>query len=192
MTTVWALVGRADGRSEAQGDGRREAGEQPVGATEHGVLLVQEQGPTEQPRGEASRNRGIAAEAGRRARLQTAADVEALQGAARQRQHALQPGGDVAGRAAGGDHVAIDVLGQVARAAAVGHHGHRLATLEEAAGQGKSREHVPARAAGGDEDRADRLADRIGHGRASSRAPRRVSASSMPIVRAMAMSEEPP
>ena len=83
------------------------------------------------------------------------------------------------------DDVAGQLAVEIAAAAGVREHRDLVAAAPQLAAQRQGREHVPAGAAGGDQQRPP-------HTVSSTRALRRVRASSMPAAMASAMNEEPP
>ena len=132
--------------------------EKPVGAAEHGVLLVQDHRRTlpHQTRGQHRRDAGIAAEADHRRGVDAREDPPRLQHAAAHRQHRLAR----AQRAAAGDagaaddeplepreHRALQTAG-----ARVGHQRHAPPARQQFARQRLGGKEVAARAAGGDDD----------------------------------------
>ena len=176
------------------------AAQHPVGAAEHGVLLVQHHAGAAPQRARAQhrRHRGVAAETHQHRGPQPGQDAARLHAAAGERQR--RPGGPrqtAPGDAGAGDHEALPSreggrgLATVhgGGGARVGHQHDPPAAPQQLGGERLGGEEMPAGAAGGDDDRGN------DHGRAHSKSPlcrRRVSASSMPMPTATASAEEPP
>ena len=109
------------GRLEAQGHGAREAGGQPVGPPEHGVLLVHEQRHPAYRRGQGGRHRGVSAEGRGRGRADSAQGEQTVAQAASKLAQTAQTLQQAPRRAASGDHGERQLAADVAGAARVGH-----------------------------------------------------------------------
>ena len=170
------------------------SGQETVRPSQHRVLLVQDhRRPMPQQAGGKHRcDAGITAEPDDAGRADPRQDAARLHDARGQRTDRLR----AAPQAASGDAgAADDVLfasgerrtGQAA-GSGIGHQHDPMSACHEFRGQRLGREEMPARSACRDDDRLHRWPSHAG----SSRPRRRVSASSMPMPRAMAITEDPP
>ncbi len=190
----WCACRHASGCVETQREHVGPPGQETVGASQHGVLLVQNdrRPPGQQPRAEHRGDAGIAAEADDATGADTGQNRARLGDTGRERCDRFRAAPQAtAGDAGAVDHVLLpfreDRTGQAA-GARVGHQHDTLAARHEFRRQCFGREEVATRAAGGDDDWLYRGASHAG-----SSLPRRlVSASSMPMPNATAMTDDPP
>ena len=144
---------------ERGGDARHPAGQQAVGAAQHGVLFVHHRRNSRQRGRDHGRHRGIAAKAHHHGGADTGQQRAGLEHAETEFGDTAQLGHRApAGDAAGGDAVGFQLAQRAAvgGAAPVGDQGQTIAALQQGAGQGLGGEDVAAGTAGGqgDEGRA--------------------------------------
>jgi len=192
--TARTVAGDAFGLGERRGDCRGAPGEQPVGAAEHRILLVQHAGDAEPPARHQRRHRRVAAEADGGSGPDAAQETRRLYHRADQPEHGepARHGAAHAG-AADCDGVSFDAPEHVAEGGAppIRHEDKTTATRLQLGRKGLCREHVAASSACCEENgRVERRRSQNPYPSALRRS--RVSASTMPSPTAVAIVDEPP
>ncbi len=130
-------------------DGSDLAGDQPVDAAEHGILLVDDRRDALGEGAEQGRQRRIAAEADDGRGLEAVIELARHAAAFENLPAARDPAADAARQTPGGEHMRLHILEQAGklRAALVGHQGDAMPARHQLLRDGMGRDHVPARAA---------------------------------------------
>ena len=143
---AWDALGLGEGR----GDRRCTAGQHPVGAAEHRVLLVQHAGNAEPPARHQRRHRRVAAEAHSGGRANPAKHARRLHDRTRQTEHGHDARqGPAHARAAGRNGVSFDAPEYVAEGGAppIRHENKTTATCFQLCREGLCRKHMAASSA---------------------------------------------
>ena len=189
-----AIAGDECGLGKGRGNRRGTAGEHPVGAAEHRVLLVQQARNAEPPAGHERRHRRVAAEAHGGGRPDLAQNAHRMHHRDGQPEHGdAARHGPAHARTPGRDGVSFDAPENVAEGDAppIRHKDKTAATRFQLGREGLCREHVAASTACCEEN------GRVGRRRSQSMYPSefrrsRVSASTIPRPTAVAIVDEPP